>query len=184
MRVALLSAGPSLVRTFDESERFDLRIGVNSAVGFFRCDWWSCGDGQTFERVYQHRGVIGLPVLFCMSPDCSRFRATSRLVKRYKAHRVVGWHEVRKRVHPPANWDSFSVVASVPLAVDLGATRIDVYGHDCMGTVDVSGHDMAKRAYHFERTDGGSVQDRWAMITEWAADKGTEIVEHQPEYAA
>ncbi|MFI4862426.1 MAG: hypothetical protein ACIAXF_17305, partial [Phycisphaerales bacterium JB063] len=63
MKIALLSAGPSLRQTFNPDAKFDLRVGVNRAAGAFHCDWWSCGDGQTF---LEHEPV-GFPVLFTMT---------------------------------------------------------------------------------------------------------------------
>jgi len=142
----------------------------------FVCDWWSCGDGQTFHRVE----AVGLPVLFVMQPDCSWYRQTSAIRDRFARHRVVGWDKVRDSVTPPNEWSNWSVTAALALAVEQGASRVDVYGHDCRGIVDVSGHTLAKREDTWKRASN-SVPHCWRITRDWAASRGVEIIEHQPE---
>lgn len=174
MRVALLSAGPSLRQTFDFDAHFDLRIGVNSAAAVAHCDWWACGDGQTFARVEP----IGLPVLFTIDPADGWFRMTSNVQARRDRHRVVSWSEVEQRLHPPheSAWKDWSITAALVLAVDLGATSVSVYGHDAVGTVDVAGHALNARRDFWPR-----VIAAWAATKDWAGGKGVRVIEHRPE---
>lgn len=174
MRIAILSAGQSLRQTFDPTEHFDLRIGVNAAAAMHYCDWWSCGDAQTFDRIEP----VGFPVLFTMTDSDSQFRRRRVTAERLERHRMVLWSEVAKRVHPPSVWSNWSITAALGLAVDLGAKDVQVYGHDMTGTVDSSGHRLDKRAENWKR-----VGRDWLLTRAWAVEQGLRINEHRLEQA-
>ncbi len=70
----------------------------------------------------------------------------------------------------PGNW---SIQAAVAGAYSLGATSIDVYGHDMTGTIDAAGYDGDYRTgerWGRERLD-------WAASREWAENHGLTINE-------
>lgn len=169
-RVAILSAGRSLRQTYDPREPFDVCIGVNAAAAIFHCDWWSCGDGETFARVK----AIGFPVVFTLDVDDGHYRIPAA-AKRLKKHRVVAWSELRGRTDAPPTWTDWSISAAVALAVDLGAEEIHVFGHDGHGTVDVSGHELAIRAGNWPRVNAS-----WAAMVSWARARGVSVIEVQP----
>lgn len=167
MNAAILSAGQSLRQTFDPDARFDVRIGVNSAVQFFHCDWWACGDAQTFARCV----AIGYPVLFTVTESDSWFhRHEARLAK----HRMVLWGAVRDRQHPPEGALDWSISAALALAVDLGAASVHVYGHDMSGDTDVSGHQLAARPANWKR-----VAAAWSATVAWAQERNVRLFEHR-----
>ena len=175
MRIALLSAGPSLRHTFDSDLAYDMRIGVNAAAAVARCDWWSCGDGETFARIEP----IGKPIVFTMTPDDGHLR-TPKVAGRLERHRVVRWSSIKPRVNPPKCWTNWSITAALALSVDLGARQIDIYGHDMSGTVDCAGHELAKRAKMWDRKSN-SVRRSTEEVIRWCRESGIRVVHHQPE---
>ena len=177
MRVGVLSAGPSLAKTYCPGADTDVRIGVNAAASLFECDWWSCGDGATFARVEP----VGRPIVFTMTPDDGHLR-TPQVAKRLSEHEVVRWSSIKPRVSPPKCWTNYSITAALALAVDLGASRIDIYGHDMTGTVDCAGYRLAKRAEQWDRKSN-SVRGSTNEVVRWCRDIGIEVVQHRPEAA-
>lgn len=175
MKIAILSAGPSLRQTFNPDEHFDLRIAVNSAASAHHCDWWACGDAQTFDRVE----AIGYPVLFTMTESDSHFRNRSSTAERLKQHRMVLWSEMGLRLRPPQCWSDWSITAALALAVDQGGRQVHVYGHDMAGTIDINGHRLEKRAENWKR-----VAAAWDEMTRWASAQGVRVKMHQPQLEA
>ncbi len=171
MKAALLSAGPSLRQCFPWSERFDVRIGVNAAASAAHCDYWACGDAQTFEEV----APLGFPVVFTLDDQDGRLRHNRRNAARLAQHRVMGWNEVRDRVHPPAAFSNWSITAALALAVDLGITELHVYGHDMDGVVDCQGRAFIKRRENWKR-----VGTDWLTVSAWARERGVRIHHHTP----
>lgn len=173
MKVAILSAGPSLVQTFDPDAGHDLSIGVNRAAGSFHCDWWSCGDAQTFA---EHEPV-GYPVLFTMTGADGQFRRFRDTPDRLAKHRMVLWGECSDALAGrglPACWNNWSITAAMALAVWQGAKHVDVYGHDMSGVIDVAGRRMDKRAEQWKR-----VGKDWMMVSGWAREQGLTLKHHQ-----
>lgn len=177
MNVAILSAGPCLIQTFDPDTRHDLRIGVNRAAGVIPCDWWSCGDGQTFRE----HVPIGLPVLFTMDHQDGQLRADNRVKERVARHRVVVWGDCNRALDGlPACWSNWSITASLALAVWQGAKRVDVHGHyydgeDETNCTDVSGKRLDKR----KETRPRVIAD-WRQMVSWANKQGITVEEHRP----
>ena len=172
MRVALLSAGPSLAQTFDPDAGHDLRIGVNRAVGSFHCDWWSCGDAQTFA---EHE-PIGYPALFTLDDTDGQFERFANTRDRLTKHRVVLWSEIGNALAGrglPASWTNWSITAGLVLAVWKGAKHVDVYGHDMSGVVDIAGRRLDKRAEQWKR-----VGKDWLMVSSWAREQGLTLKHH------
>ncbi len=183
MRVAILSAGPRLAETFDPSEPFGARIAVNAAAAVYPCQWWCCGDAQTFARVVPPADWPA-PALFTMTESDSHFRNRKSTAQRLERHRMVLWSEVVQRVHPPAEATNWSITAALALAVDLGASEVNVYGHyyegeDESNVTDCSGYTLAKRAENRERV----IRD-WRVVRRWAEGLGRRIHEHAPAHHA
>jgi hypothetical protein len=172
VKIALLSAGPSLKQTFDPDAKFDLRIGVNRAVGTYHCDWWACGDGQTFRE----HVPIGYPVVFTMSHTDGQLRAKDTL-ERLDKHRVLTWGDFARQddgAGLPPCWTNWSITAGLTLAVCLKAREVHVYGHDMAGVTDVSGRRLDKRAENWKR-----VGRDWLTMVGWAKDRGVLVREHK-----
>ena len=174
MRVALLSAGPSLPQMFDPDAQNDLRVGVNSAAALFHCDWWACGDGVTFARVEP----IGYPALFTLSPDDANLKANA---DRLSQHRVEPWGPLKQRFDSPQCWTNWSLTAGLVLAVDQGASEVYVYGHDFeiaprSEVTDCVGYSLPKRRDNRDRV----IRD-WREVRKWAEGRGVPVREIQPE---
>lgn len=170
MKIAILSAGPSLLQTYESDADYDMRIAVNAAAALRFCDWWACGDGQTFARVTP----IGLPVVFTMDANDGHYRRPG-VPERLAQHRVVAWSWLREQIEAPACWSNWSLTAAIALAVYHGAEHIDIYGHDRCGTTDVAGFELAKRAEHWPRVN----RDTDTLIM-WARERGVGVKEHHP----
>lgn len=172
MRVALLSAGPSLLETFSGEADFDLRIAINAAATKFEADWWSCGDGCNVYDIVP----IGHPHLFTNTASDNWLRKDEWIKERLCHYRVETWGPVAKAVGPPGGVMTWSVTAAIPLAVWLGATSIDVYGHDMRGTVDIAGREIPRRANNYRR-----MAQHWQLACDWAERRHRIVIrEHKP----
>jgi sugar phosphate isomerase/epimerase len=172
MRVAILSAGPSLRQTFDPDARTDLRIGVNAAATLFACDWWSCGDGCNF---YELR-PIGTPHLFTVTDSDAWLKRTEEVKARFASHHVETWGPVGSALNAPDGATTWSITAALMLAVHLGGKSVDVYGHDMVGTVDAAGRNIPARAGNY-----GRMREHWQSVREWAERRGVTVAEHRPQ---
>ena len=158
-RAAVLCPGPSLVETYAPREgEFQLVIGVNRAVGRFRCHSWVMLDARTFRLVVP----VGQPVivasravykLACASnPDAVRHA--------FLAHRpgLVPTDEVR--------WNAFGSTTAIELAARLGARQIDVFGMDMAGDKDFDGYcdDRQDRTTERWAREGRTVQELFAAL--------------------
>lgn len=132
-RIALLSAGPKSLSLFKDSDNYDIRIGINSAVTKYQCDWWSCGDAYRFEEIEE----LGCPKLFMLGPEIDKVRAHQP--ERIEGRSVEAWEDVGYRVAAPDKWTTWSVIAGIVLARWLNATSLDVFGHDMVGEIDCTG---------------------------------------------
>lgn len=164
MRVALLSAGPSLSSTYPGIRaQHDLLIGVNRAVELYDCHWWSCGDWQGVEMIRP----IGRPRLFTMAPSADNLEARSTPAADYDGP-IVRWDDVGDPLFPPHGWSTYSGPAALVLAVFLKAQDVDAYGVDLDGIGDCKGN----------AGEGGRDAQRWiderstwVALTKWARDR-------------
>lgn len=172
MRAALLSAGPSLVRTYDPDAKYDLRIGVNTAVQKFACDWWSVADGHRFIEIDGDGTVIGKPDVWMI--DAQHLHVQCYAADRYKAYRFHGWDATFDEVGASRSWANASAPCALILARSLGATEVDCYGVDMAGGLDVSGkidgstHYRNEKRWELER-------GLWHLIVEWLQNRGTTV---------
>lgn len=185
MRVALISAGPSVLHTFDPTKRYDLRIAVNSAAAVFHCDWWVCGDGQTFERIVNHpeHDVVGVPAILTLDRADRGFRSSGKVAMRHARHRVEDWGFVRDGVHPDNGAQNWSVTMALALAVQQGGREVHVFGHyhpDQAEPLDADciGFKLASRPEKFTTKRPTNVPTDWATTKSWAQRQGVTITEH------
>jgi len=168
-RVAILSAGPSLGQSIIRPG-YDLTIGVNSAVEVFPCDWWCFADVATAIRV---RPCVMTGSIFTSETEWSRLDGLAV----WRKDELSGYQvEFFERVEIPgfvnSKWHTYSVTAALALAAHLGASEVDVYGHDMAGAVDHAGHDM-----RFTRTDARwEIEGRiWSLLCARLARDGVEV---------
>lgn len=175
MRIALLSAGPSLVQTFNDSLSFDVRIGVNTAVEHFACDWWCVGDRHL---------LIGENMAPAKPIGNPRIYTTTETIDRVGLTTALSWSEAGPQYSPPmedtakgrtSGWDTWTATAAVVLARHLNATSLDVYGVDMAGHSDVSGRVGGRSDHRWQRE-----RPVWEACIQWIRAQGVRVVIHQP----
>lgn len=164
MRVAILSAGPSLLRTWSLDLRYASTIAVNSALAVVSADWLAAGDDVTFRRLGAHRPRVG-----CWTVE-DRVRIPVEGWANVRAlawEGMPGWTGLSRK----PNW---SVQAALAGAYSLGATIVDVYGHDMAGDADVIGYigDVRGEEHRWSRE-----RPDWQASLTWAADHGLTVNE-------
>lgn len=167
-RAAIISAGPSVVDTYDPAEPFDVRVTVNSSAQLFESDWWSVADPENFVRQVPK----GAPKLLVMHPEPERYTAAR---ERYLQHEVMGWDELKAELDDPPKW-RFSVTAAILLAYHLGARQIEVFGHDMDGIVDCGGYSVAKRKQNWRK-----IVPVWQVVEKWLGNGGATLHQHTPK---
>lgn len=205
MRIALLSAGPSLLRFRDEPESggaWALRIGVNRAACRFACDWWSAGDAQTIRRHAPadvrfgppHEGeqrqepVIGRPCILTLSPEMEWFRRHApELYATFP--RWLTWEQIRDSGHVPGphpdllSWSApMALALAVVLAAEWGERHPEVhcFGVDMQGDSDFTGEPHARFS---KRSRWQRERAHWDEMTRWAIANGTTVIRHSGEEA-
>lgn len=163
MRVAILSAGPSLLHTFDPRETFNLRVAVNAAAGVVHADWWVAGDAQTFARVRP----IGVPVMLTMNNTDEPYREHA---ERTATHRFCSWDWLMRSTDAPSQASNWSITMAIALSVLMRADQVDIFGHDATGTVDVCGFDLMKRTDNWKRQ-----ADDYESVVAWAESRGVRV---------
>lgn len=170
MRIALLSAGPSLLRTFNDSLSFDVRIGVNRAAEHFACDWWSVGDWQAVVGdAMEPLRPIGQPHIFTLDDSANTI---SKLRPELTPH---GWKQLCGAYGGPEGWSTWSASAGAMLAYHLRAKTLDVYGVDMAGHQDVSGFVGGRGDERWNRE-----RPAWEATVQWIRSRGVRVTIHQP----
>ena len=171
MRAALLSAGPSLQHSFDPAALYDLRIGVNTAVQFHKCDWWVCADSHRWIEI-EAAGVKGKPKVFAI--DTQRDRTICFAPDKAKKFKFTGWDEVFEATGASTSWMSNSAPAALILAHWLGAKEIDCYGVDMAGHLDATGI-VDDSTRHRNETRWSLERGIWTLMVDWLAQRGTKV---------
>lgn len=170
MRAVILTPGPSLAR-YVPAEPADLTVAVNRAGLSFAADTWAALDPP---MVRDHGPkVIGAPVLLT-SADTPRILARDGWSWRgetvtHKA--LIGY------LPASINLLLFTFTTAIAYCAWRGATSIDTYGCDWLGTGD------------FDGVIGGTnrTPDRWAMeraiyaaLAEALAERGVRVTRKNP----
>jgi hypothetical protein len=153
MKVAILSAGPSLKATWRGNGGYFWTVAVNQALIVERTDWLAAGDRPTLAQLGDRRPFIGVWTMRHVIDEGVPGWEKVRLIP---FNDMPGWRGLSR----PANW---SIQAALAGAYGLGATHIDVYGHDMSGDLDVSGRsgeDRSPGRWERERAD-------WESSVEW-----------------
>ena len=139
MRVALLSCGPSLGRSWsaEMSASYDRVIGVNDAVCDFECHWWAVMDWHVFARVRDKQGgPIGNPSI------CGSQGFLSKLAGHSTMDFPHRWNYDSLRPLdgiPMTDWSFHTATAALILAWHLEAKVIDCFGVDMDGKANYRG---------------------------------------------
>jgi len=148
MIAAVLSPGPSLLRTWKGRENHAVTIAVNRALKVAAADWLSAADVVLFQ------GELGAcrPLVGAMTSLATAdfLDPTWGTVATWEGSDALQAHQ---RIRP-VQW---SLQAALCHAADLGAMQIDVFGADCgrEGRTDCAGSDGENRG-----------PDRWAREAE------------------
>lgn len=174
MRVALLSAGPSLRKSYDPAAHHDLRIGVNTAVEFYPCDWWACADSHRWIDIAK-RGVVGHPKVYAI--DAQRDRTQGLEPKLFSKFDWTGWDEVFDAVGASRKWMNNTAPAALILAAWLGATEVECFGVDMAGDMDATGR--RDDATHYRNEQRWQLERGiWTLIVQWLFERGTKVKRH------
>lgn len=170
MKVALLSAGPSLTESYGENASpYDLVIGVNTAAALFDCDWWSVGDADRFEEITP----IGKPKVFMIGAERDKVLRSPHAA-RLEGVEVEEWQTAMDETGITGvklacpNW---SATAALIFCRFLGVKAIDVFGVDLHGKADITGKETVWRCS--SRWDRERVE--WAFLVKWLTDAGIEV---------
>jgi len=184
MKVALLSAGPSLQASYGPAVHdHDLTIGVNTAVQFFPCDWWACADRHRFVEIDKY-GVktIGkkkkLPKLFMIDAQLHDARCyEANQIDRYD---VTGWNDVYEATGASKAWADRTATSALILAKHLGATELDVFGVDMDGHLDCT-REITDSTKYREPTRWLLERQMWTLIRGWIEARGVKVSIHAPQ---
>jgi hypothetical protein len=146
-RIAILSAGPSLTRTWRERHRasFAMTIAVNRALKVVDADWLVAGDACVFACLGDRRPRDGF-VTFrdaIIDPIAWPHRRDWTL-RHFGFLNRRDWQELiplfarseAPNAPDPMQW---SIQAAITLAVRHLADVIEIFGHDATTAPDVSG---------------------------------------------
>jgi hypothetical protein len=177
MRVALLSCGPSLRRTWPPTvagvhHGYDATIGINSVPADEPVDWWCFGDWPVFERYKPigHPAIFGEPVML----DKAR-RLYGENV--FAGFRTRAWTDEPAPTPGYSKWRNWSATAALVLAAGLGARTIDCYGVDLAGDTDYRGQPCHGR--HDNRWARERAQ--WDQTAELLGTRGLHIRRIAPD---
>lgn len=169
MRTALLSAGPSLAKSYDASQPYDLVVAVNTAAALYDCDWWSVADSPRFLEITPK----GNPSVFTMGVERDKVLASDQAA-RLKNTNVTDWKTVMESVGligcktPIPNW---SCTSALILCRYLGATSVDVYGNDMTGERDITG----AKTLHRNKERWGKERVEWDWLVNWMLEAGIKV---------
>ena len=137
MRVAILSAGPSLLKTWKDDAGYDLVVGVNRAVLVFECDWGAAAD---WDRCLFLEGMVRVGILtvrktlrVCEVEGCLRDGLKYEML----------WNAKGCDPEFTGTWTLPVTIRTVIRKWD--PLEIDVYGCDMAGNSDCKGERMANR---------------------------------------
>lgn len=152
MRVAVLSAGPSLTRTW-RGGAYDATLAINFALAAADADWLVSGDASHMVGdLGDRRPRLGI---WTMGDDHGRVHDLWPGVALHRFDLLPGITRL------PRTW-SWSSQAALAVAWHLGAREIDVYGVDMTDAPDAGG-----------RHPGYRCAERWARESADLADSIT-----------
>lgn len=174
LRVAILSAGPSLTQTFDPDAHHTVRIGVNAAVEAYECEWWAAGDLEAYRAITP----IGRPGLYTKSTTLAQME--TKLPRILDGRPTLAWKTAAEGLGKlPATWSVYSAPAALVLAVHLRAASVDVYGADMNGDCDYAGRFCRNR--NEERW--ANERNIWNQVRRWAESLGVPVRRFHPGMA-
>lgn len=179
MRVAILSAGPSLITWPREVfDAYDLRIAVNSAAEYLACEWWSAADAIAVLRLQP----LGSPLIYTRGRSVSQ-QSCVKLPPELLG-RIRKWDNYKcdPNTWPCTAWRTLSVCAALQLACFLGAKSVDVRGHDCSGVQDWRGKTgiddkpvLGRRLHNRGEDRWKRELKKWKLCVKIASEQGVTV---------
>jgi hypothetical protein len=176
MRVNILSAGPSLAKTWDNDRSHSL--AVNSAIATVQCDDLVAGDRTTCCRM-QDLGAFPKYRLWTIDDEVKKIKE----MEEWKHLEIISFQhlpgicslpEVSESMGLPKRPWNWSIQGAIAVAAHLGANEIHIYGCDMKGTTDTAGYGGEYRC-----------EDRWRRETidlsvsiAWAGMQGIAVIQH------
>jgi hypothetical protein len=130
MKVAVLCPGPSLKKTWNPKNPYQVILAVNRAALVQQPHWWVAGDWMYLKDTAA-KPITG----YCTIRDVVRILEDGTLLPKERMpakFECVAWEDLPFQ-------RSFSVVAALGLACHLGARDVHVYGDDKNGANDFDG---------------------------------------------
>lgn len=141
MRIAVLSAGPSLRTTWMGGD-YAATIGINYAIEAAEVDWLVAGDACHLIEHLTRKPKRGI---WTMVDDLDRIAAVWPDVPVCKFTGLPGLVDL------PRSW-TWSSQAALAVALHLGAREVDIYGVDMTDAPDAAGrHPGYRCAERWER---------------------------------
>lgn len=159
MKTALLCPGPSLVN-YRPSDHV-LVAGVNRAVSVAPCDFWVFLD----DRPFHSATPIGEP---CLMTSGSIYRRLMRKEKITTQRPFID--RARFEIEEPIHWGRFSSTNALLLLLSLGATEIECFGVDMVGTLDWDAFSHAQDKRDEKRWNEEAVL--WQQMTDYLFARG------------
>lgn len=177
MIAAILCPGPSLAHRPRSLAlgQFPITIAVNRAIDHATTHWLVAGDGHTFYRLgnLPSVGVVTFPDVIA-SPS----HLPPWIQDRFHRVQWRSWRDVPFIGNGCHNWGSICAMA---LAVDLGATRIELIGCDLRGNLEFDGqvvhHAIADRSADRWQRETAELTLTCAIL----AARGISVINHTPE---
>lgn len=174
IKVALLSAGPSLRKTFDPDAGHTVRIGVNSAVELCECEWWAAGDMLAIQKIKP----VGRPGIYTKRTTLDRME--TRFPDLLDGRPTLTWADAVDGLGSmPAGWSVYSATAALVLAAHLQAESVDVFGVDMEGDLDHAGRQGENRS----ENRWSNERNVWNQMVRWVESLGVAVTRHAPATA-
>ncbi len=178
MKAAVCSPGPSVQRypingelrisekCAGSARPYDIVVGVNRAAGMVRCDYWCMLDHFTYDLI----PVIGRPVIVCHAGIYSSMRTA---YAQAKEHRHLSIETIPLEYSEPIAWRTWSATCAIVTAFHVGATVIECYGMDWLGTTDSDGFTHPKHRRSSKRW--ASEKKLFDRMVPWLAAQGCHV---------
>lgn len=167
MTVNILCPGPSLADA--RPYPVDLTIAVNRAALTFPCDWWAAVDRTLVTKIGGEVKPGPRLLTNAMSLESLTRRKSPWAAGAMTTDSMMGFC-------PVASWTLRTMTCAMVLAAKLGATAINLYGHDMAGTLDFDGV-AAGEMRDVARWDSERVI--YGNLVAWLTERGVEIKRHE-----
>lgn len=145
LHMAIISNGPS-ANLYKPDPQYDIVAGVNLQACKYRCDWWVLCDGDPFAynkpighpKIFIRRAMHEiLPELYGTDPEVPvRYESYEKVVQEDVIHLPWPTKDVCKEIGIFQQWNQYTGLAALGLAVYLKMNQVTVFGADMIGSQD------------------------------------------------